>query len=79
MSNIEIRLVQNQQELDDMYEQCWLVLRSPLKMLIGTEKDKHGDSAFHTGWLSVLFFRRYMHSSGQVLIFLIDVALEPGL
>lgn len=32
MSNIEIRPVQNQQELDDMYEQRWLVLRAPLEM-----------------------------------------------
>lgn len=47
MSNIEIRPVQNKQELDDMYYQRWLVLRSPLKMARGTEKDKYDDNAFH--------------------------------
>lgn len=47
MSNIEIRPVQNQHELDDMYKQRWLVLRAPLEMARGTEKDKDDDSAFH--------------------------------
>lgn len=47
MSNIEVRPVQNKQELDDMYEQRWLVLREPLQMARGTEKDKYDDSAFH--------------------------------
>lgn len=47
MINLEIRPVQNKQELDDMYEQRWLVLRVPLEMDRGTEKDKYDDSAFH--------------------------------
>lgn len=44
---IEIRPIQNKRELDDMYYQRWLVLRAPLGMDRGTEKDKHDDRAFH--------------------------------
>lgn len=47
MLKIEVRPVQNQTELDDMYYQRWLVLRAPLGMDRGTEKDKYEDSAFH--------------------------------
>ncbi|NMG19849.1 GNAT family N-acetyltransferase [Brasilonema bromeliae] len=47
MQNIEVRPVKDKQELDDMFHQRWLVLRSPLGMDKGTEKDKHEDSAFH--------------------------------
>lgn len=47
MLNIELRPIQNQKELDKMYYQRWLVLRAPLGMDRGTEKDKHDDSAFH--------------------------------
>ncbi|HAA26944.1 MAG TPA: GNAT family N-acetyltransferase [Cyanobacteria bacterium UBA8553] len=47
MSNIEVRPIQNQTELDEMYYQRWLVLRAPLGMARGTEKDKYDDSAFH--------------------------------
>lgn len=49
MINIEVRPVQNEQELDDMYYQRWLVLRAPLGMDKGTEKDKydHHINAFH--------------------------------
>jgi ribosomal protein S18 acetylase RimI-like enzyme len=47
MINIAIHTVQNQKELDDMYYQRWLVLREPLGMARGTEKDKYDDSAFY--------------------------------
>lgn len=47
MINIAVRAVQNTQELDEMYYQRWLVLRAPLEMARGTEKDKYDDSAFH--------------------------------
>ncbi len=47
MLNIEVRPVENQQELEDLYYQRWLVLRSPEGMDRGTEKDKYDDSAFH--------------------------------
>ncbi len=47
MLNIEVRPIQNQKELDDMYYQRWLVLRAPVGMDRGTEKDKYDDSAFH--------------------------------
>ncbi|NEP00439.1 MAG: GNAT family N-acetyltransferase [Symploca sp. SIO2E9] len=44
---IEVRPIQSKRELDDMYYQRWLVLRAPLGMHRGTEKDKHDKSAFH--------------------------------
>ncbi len=47
MPNIEVRPIKNKKELDDMYYQRWLVLRAPLGMERGTEKDKYDDSAFH--------------------------------
>lgn len=47
MSNIEVRPIKNEQELEDMYSQRWLVLRAPLGMDRGTEKDKYDNSAFH--------------------------------
>ena len=47
MLNIEVRPVKNQQELEDMYYQRWLVLRAPVGMNRGTEKDKYDSSAFH--------------------------------
>lgn len=47
MFNIEVRSIKNQTELDDMYYQRWLVLRAPLGMDRGTEKDKYDDNAFH--------------------------------
>lgn len=47
MLNIEVHPIQNQKELDNMYYQRWLVLRSPLGMERGTEKDKYDDFAFH--------------------------------
>ncbi|MBD0344851.1 MAG: GNAT family N-acetyltransferase [Coleofasciculus sp. Co-bin14] len=47
MPIIEVRPIQNKQELDEMYYQRWLVLRSPLEMDRGTEKDKYDDRAFH--------------------------------
>jgi ribosomal protein S18 acetylase RimI-like enzyme len=47
MPIIEVRPIQNKQELDEMYYQRWLVLRSPLGMDRGTEKDKYDDRAFH--------------------------------
>ncbi|MCU0541749.1 MAG: GNAT family N-acetyltransferase [Oscillatoriaceae cyanobacterium Prado104] len=47
MLNLDLRPVKNQQELEDMFYQRWLVLRSPLGMEIGSERDSHEDSAFH--------------------------------
>ena len=47
MLNIEVRPVKNQQELEDMYYQRWLVLRAPVEMNRGTEKDKYDSTAFH--------------------------------
>ena len=47
MINIELRPVKNQQELEDMFYQRWLVLRSPLGMELGSERDSHEDSAIH--------------------------------
>lgn len=47
MSNIDIRPVKNAQELEEMFYQRWLVLRSPLGMEKGSEKDSHEEDAFH--------------------------------
>ncbi|NEP05264.1 MAG: GNAT family N-acetyltransferase [Okeania sp. SIO2G4] len=47
MQEFQIRLIQNQQEKDAMYYQRWLVLRAPINMEIGTEKDEYEDSALH--------------------------------
>lgn len=44
---VEIRPVKNEQELNEMFYQRWLVLRAPLAMPEGTEKDLYEDSAFH--------------------------------
>ncbi|MEG3848696.1 GNAT family N-acetyltransferase [Microcoleus sp. herbarium19] len=47
MPQIDIRPVKNQQELEEMFYQRWLVLRSPLGMDKGSEKDSHEDTALH--------------------------------
>jgi ribosomal protein S18 acetylase RimI-like enzyme len=47
MPQIDIRPVKNQQELEEMFYQRWLVLRSPLGMEIGSERDNHEDTALH--------------------------------
>jgi N-acetylglutamate synthase-like GNAT family acetyltransferase len=47
MLNIEVRAIANKKELDEMYQQRWLVLRAPLGMEKGTEKDQYDNSAFH--------------------------------
>ncbi|NET43702.1 GNAT family N-acetyltransferase [Okeania sp. SIO2B3] len=47
MREFQIRLIKNQQEKDAMYYQRWLVLRAPINMEIGTEKDEYEDSALH--------------------------------
>lgn len=47
MPDLDIRPVKNQQELEDMFYQRWLVLRSPLGMERGSERDSHEDTAFH--------------------------------
>jgi ribosomal protein S18 acetylase RimI-like enzyme len=47
MPNIDIRPVRNKKELEEMFYQRWLVLRSPLGMDRGSEKDSHEDNAFH--------------------------------
>ncbi|MGQ4647067.1 GNAT family N-acetyltransferase [Lyngbya aestuarii] len=47
MPDIELRFPKNQQELEDMYYQRWLVLRKPLGMEKGSERDKHDNNALH--------------------------------
>ncbi|MFB2983136.1 GNAT family N-acetyltransferase [Microseira sp. BLCC-F43] len=47
MDNIEVRPIRDNLELNEMLYQRWLVLRAPLNMDIGTEKDSYEDSAFH--------------------------------
>ena len=47
MPNIDIRQVQNAQELAEMFDQRWLVLRSPLGMEKGSERDNYEDEAVH--------------------------------
>ncbi|AOY81561.2 GNAT family N-acetyltransferase [Moorena producens JHB] len=47
MTNIQVRPVNNKQELEDMYHQRWLVFREPLGMEKGTEQDQYESSAFH--------------------------------
>ncbi|MEG4230124.1 GNAT family N-acetyltransferase [Microcoleus sp. N9_B2] len=47
MPQIDIRPVENAQELEEMFYQRWLVLRSPLGMEKGSERDSHEDTAFH--------------------------------
>jgi ribosomal protein S18 acetylase RimI-like enzyme len=44
---LDIREVNNQQELAEMFDQRWLVLRSPLGMEKGSERDNHEDGAVH--------------------------------
>lgn len=47
MLQLDIREVNNQQELAEMFDQRWLVLRSPLGMEKGSERDDHEDGAVH--------------------------------
>jgi predicted GNAT family N-acyltransferase len=47
MPIINIRPVENEQELEEMFYQRWLVLRSPLGMERGSERDNHEDNAVH--------------------------------
>ncbi|MGL5064070.1 MAG: GNAT family N-acetyltransferase [Microcoleus sp.] len=47
MLNLDFHPVKNQQELEDMFYQRWVVLRHPLGMEIGSERDSHEDSAIH--------------------------------
>ncbi|MBE9094052.1 GNAT family N-acetyltransferase [Tychonema sp. LEGE 07203] len=47
MPQIDIREVQNAQELEEMFYQRWLVLRSPLGMEKGSERDDREDGAVH--------------------------------
>jgi len=47
MPQVDIHPVKNQQELEEMFYQRWLVLRSPLGMEIGSERDNHEDGALH--------------------------------
>jgi predicted N-acetyltransferase YhbS len=45
--SIAIRLCTTQSELAALYEQRWLVLRMPLGLERGTEKDEHDDRSIH--------------------------------
>ncbi|MEG4585753.1 GNAT family N-acetyltransferase [Microcoleus sp. MOSTC5] len=47
MPQVDIHPVKNQQELEEMFYQRWLVLRSPLGMEIGSERDNNEDDALH--------------------------------
>ncbi len=47
MPQFKICLIQNKQEKEAMYYQRWLVLRAPINMERGTEKDKYDDHALH--------------------------------
>ncbi|NES21420.1 MAG: GNAT family N-acetyltransferase [Symploca sp. SIO3E6] len=47
MANLQVRSIENQRELEEMYYQRWLVLREPLGMARGTEQDKYDASALH--------------------------------
>lgn len=47
MPQLDIRPVRNKQELAEMFYQRWLVLRSPLGMEQGSERDSHEDTALH--------------------------------
>ena len=47
MPQIDIREVNNPQELAEMFDQRWLVLRSPLGMEKGSERDNYEDGAVH--------------------------------
>ena len=47
MPQVDIHPVKNQQELEEMFYQRWLVLRSPLGMEKGSERDNHEDGAVH--------------------------------
>ncbi|MEG4013517.1 MULTISPECIES: GNAT family N-acetyltransferase [unclassified Microcoleus] len=47
MPQIDIRPVENAQELEEMFYQRWLVLRSPLGMEKGRERDDREDGAVH--------------------------------
>lgn len=60
MFNIEVRPITNQQELEDMYYQRWLVLRAPLALPRGSERDKFDDSSFQ---LIVLFDKQIIGSA----------------
>ena len=53
MSEFKIRLIQNQQEKEEMYYQRWLVLRKPIDMDIGTEKDEYDD--YYSLYILLLF------------------------
>lgn len=47
MLDFQISLVQNQQQKEEMYEQRWLVLRAPIHLERGTERDKYDAHALH--------------------------------
>jgi|GEM_PF-822817 len=47
IANLQVRPIENQTELEEMYYQRWLILRAPLGMAQGTEQDKYDPSAFH--------------------------------
>ncbi|NEP60401.1 MAG: GNAT family N-acetyltransferase [Symploca sp. SIO2G7] len=47
MANLQVHSIENQQELEEMYYQRWLVLRAPLGMAQGTEQDQYDSSAVH--------------------------------
>ena len=43
MSEFQISLIQSQPEKEEMYYQRWLVLRKPINMEKGTERDKYDE------------------------------------
>jgi ribosomal protein S18 acetylase RimI-like enzyme len=47
MQTVELRLIQYPQELAELFNQRWRVLRSPLGMARGTEQDAYEQDALH--------------------------------
>ena len=53
MTQLKISLIQSQQEKEKMYYQRWLVLRKPINMERGTEKDKYDDDYYSLHFITV--------------------------
>ncbi len=53
MLELKISLIQNKQEKEEMYYQRWLVLRKPINMERGTEKDEYDDDDSSLHFLAV--------------------------
>ncbi|MGK7922627.1 MAG: GNAT family N-acetyltransferase [Trichodesmium sp.] len=47
MLNFQISLIEDQQQKEEMYYQRWLVLRAPINLERGTEKDEYDADSLH--------------------------------